>query len=800
MAASLLARFSPLESCNTVQSLGRTLGKRKRQKWICAAAGLTAVSGRRCYGDTSPKWGTNPVGLNAPEEEHSNGSETPRRNTWHIWRPPRRQTDEIATSNDVEAGSDRPLSAETKPAEEHLNRTYTPSYGHSPLVQGPLRDFEIEQLALDIDYAVELGPAVAREEPDRAFRCVAAAAAANDGQFIASISEPTFSAILVLLQSRDFIGRLLDIHTDISMWRAKLMGATRLHTIGAQHSRVLEVIVDLRRNAGAKLTLFDYEILLTAAKDLEHRSLGEKFWQCLADDGWTPNTKCYNGYMGAVMWETLVGGRSRHKTRVTPFHMRARRQSERYFRNYRLGMGGIRETSVRVLEDMLRSGVPPDEESFCTVILGAALEGEFTTVKHILKNVWEIDVDAVCNASADAEPCPTPMHPTDPKHPTSRLLLTVVRAFGANNDVPDALRLIEYIARHYKLDVGRNAWARLLEWTYVLSKRRSASDVADGKALGQLPSNTTLVVWDTMTRPPYNIEPDIPMLNRVIKTLHQRAHLPSLKEKMTEGLAIHIKTVDMLRRARNELDKLIQQGTLGIAPDMSIEKATRVWEHADLICTRNRHLLKSWLSYFLQATDSWMGADMELQWSTVEVPKFVWEWRRLMGRKLAYTIPTGLVEIEFVELNQVQERAMQSVKSLEHRQRMLETVTRITDGNWVFGGKRITKRATKILKAWALAEGEAATAGEETVVGDEEVEDRLDGDVGEIDLNDEHWGNAYAGEESLDDIHRGEGFASEDGVDDTEEEEAIAGDPEDAQSDGLEQPFHDDDDARRRKR
>ncbi|KAI9049131.1 hypothetical protein LZ554_006979 [Drepanopeziza brunnea f. sp. 'monogermtubi'] len=117
-----------------------------------------------------------------------------------------------------------------------------------------------------------------------------------------------------------------------------------------------------------------------------------------------------------------------------------------------------------------------------------------TGVEAILKRVRAIDVPALVTTS-DLPPAMA-YHPGSPFYLSKHFLFIIRHAYGINNNIPVALRLLDYLPRRYHIPVSIDVWEELLEWTFVLTNKKSTKrkgydrervPLYTGRGPGQLP-------------------------------------------------------------------------------------------------------------------------------------------------------------------------------------------------------------------------------------------------------------------------------------------------------------------------
>ena len=543
---------------------------------------------------------------------------------------------------------------------------------------------------LDVDYVAVLPKALASCVVDMTVRCLFAATKADDLRFIRTLDQTTFSEILRTVEPVYSIDKLASAHLEISSAVAQHLNIMSMRTVAWEYSNVISEVVAIRRSAGIRLTLKDYAVLLRGARDLGNRKLALVFWRQLEEDGHVPDIECYNYYMAIAVFDGMHNANARHKLRVIPFHMHARKVERpgREFRGYRVGAGGVKEKVIAIFSEMRKSGAHANQESFRAIMTAAAREGDLGTVKSILRKIWGVDV---AGPTGVVDGRPREMHRDSPLYPTTGLLFTLAHAFGINNDVPTALRLVDYMARHYELNIDLDVWNQLFEWTFVLScDRTSAKSRVDGTREGQLPPQSLKNLWDTMVQAPYYVEPTMGMYNRLIKNLFYRDISSTMIEKIEEGRQLYVRSrehaLGMWRQLEDGVLLSEQQQDL----DCQLELLRSRWEYADLLRKRNRYWLKRWVRLLLAATRATVNLDIDGDWSFRQIPRLLWEWRSLASRRVSYEVEGGIVEFNIRTQEEVDEDVLYAADMALKQQAVLSRVPKYVGGDWLGHDREVT--------------------------------------------------------------------------------------------------------------
>lgn len=524
-----------------------------------------------------------------------------------------------------------------------------------------------------IDYKVWLPKAIEERDADKVARCVYVAQQSLDDDFIKSISEATFTEILLVLEPRQNIQELSEAYMETSEYIAKQIGLMRVNKLMQQYGILLQEMAIIRRESGQLLTPEQYLIILRSAKDLGDSRLAKKVWNDLQRDGVVPDVEMYNAYLGSFVWAGYNNSTARHQERVINHNMLAREQKRRDmpFANYHIGSpGGIKEKTMEVLTAMLNDGLTATEETYRSIITAAAREGEIDTVKSVLRTAWDIDVDGVMELNpGDPEmPKPKALPEDSQQYPTSKLLWTLAHAFGINNDIPTALRLVDYVSREYDLFIDADSWSVLFEWTFILASPRSGTNARDDRKTGQLPKASVQTLFETMTNAPYFVEPTMGMYNHLIASMHRREASTKMPDIMEKAALLHAESRNARNSAWHHL-KLCQWKQEKGKSHSPISVARRRYEAAAVTSARNRLWMKRWVRLFLASLDDWHRRNLDEDQMYVEshgftlgsVPRMLWDWREFAGAQVVYDLPTGVLEIQM----QAEEDKLQAAMARE---------------------------------------------------------------------------------------------------------------------------------------
>lgn len=507
---------------------------------------------------------------------------------------------------------------------------------------------------MDVDYHADLPRALREGDQDLVARCLYAAEACRDYDFISKLSDDAFTELLHVIEPCRNIKEVANAYIKISEHTADQIGLSPVDQLMEEYGWMLQAIAAMRQRCGRRLTRDQYLILLRSASDLGEPDLALKLWESMQEDGVRPDLDMWNAYLAAHIRKNHHDSTPRHRERVINFHINARQKmrTDKPYRNYHIGERGIRQMSMAVLKAMLESDVRASEETYCLIMTAAAREGDIEVVKSVLRKVWDIDVTRLMELDeGDAEvPRPRELSRDSQFYPTSRLLGTLAYAFGINNSITTALRLVDYISREYDVTIDVDTWSTLFEWTFVLAQPRYGTSGHQDERTGRLPMASVSHLFNTLTGAPYHIEPTMNMLNLLIKMLRLQTAPVQMVQEMYMGLELTRKSLCARQRAWEDFDQCLYNRQMGRSHG-SVALARRKWETATIIHATHHQMIKRWVRLLCSSLEPYSRTELKSRkaragmWLRV-LPRLLWEWRSFTFARVRYDLPTGIVEIE----------------------------------------------------------------------------------------------------------------------------------------------------------
>ena len=421
----------------------------------------------------------------------------------------------------------------------------------------------------------------------------------GDEQMIASVPSTSISELFRLLEPDHFLVPFRDVHEDLTGKWVRWLHLQPIGSIFRKYFSIVERVAALRRRSGKPFGLTDFTFFLDCASAVGDGAAADMFWTTLKETGLNPDTTSFNHYMAAKCWAGLFSTRYRQRLRVQYYLSEERwrqRDDNMPLKNWPLRR---KHSVARIYEEMIAQGIVGDERTFSTLIMATAREGDLESIGWILKSCWNIDVAKLTEPDRAPPPEPVRHYAKDsPLHPGPDLLFAVANAYGANNDVSTAFRLVDHLSRQYDIEIPSKVWSELLEWTYVLSIPRQVDPDRERYYLaGALPTTTIKDFWLMMTQEPYHVKPTMTMLNYHVRGLNFRRSPDQTLENIKIGRDLYRRSVETFERAQRRLQLLDLLASHGIhfnTPEMSIRRARRDLELARLTKARDHR----WLSAF----------------------------------------------------------------------------------------------------------------------------------------------------------------------------------------------------------
>ena len=473
--------------------------------------------------------------------------------------------------------------------------------------------------------------------------------------YLASLPSTTFSEILRCLDPKHFVNRHVELHMEISESQARRLSIPGVDESGYmkflsiflnQVSRIIEV-----RAQQHPLSLSDFKYLLKCARATGNTTVAQSVWKSItwksrnnSETTIKLDAECYNHYLATKCWSDTLNHCRRDKLRVLPSRMWLRSWSAPPWRfdGYSVGPErGIKAQTAHIFRSMVESGISGNEETFCLMIVAMGREGDISAASNILKRVWDVDVDRILTEDESGVPPPRAYNRDSPFYPSEQLLFTIAHVWGNNNNIPAALRLIDYISRHYDVAIPIKVWNELLQWTYVISKRRNNKETEMNPAeqkLGQLPPPATMSLWQTMTSKPYNVKPTLQMYSRLILNLFSRERFLEAEKFMVQAFKASYSNLRDFQFAEKMYNST--PTTHPLAPQRA-----RDLYYTRLRVQRNQLYFRNWVDRYITLGCRSLRHHRP-QFTSQTVPNILKMWEQFLPPVVTYKVAQGEVKLQ----------------------------------------------------------------------------------------------------------------------------------------------------------
>ncbi|KAH1848999.1 hypothetical protein ACP6JD_004943 [Aspergillus fumigatus] len=476
---------------------------------------------------------------------------------------------------------------------------------------------------------------------------------------VGSLPESTFVEAFRSLSPAYFIDPFRAIYRPLHPSTVAVKGYPQLDKIFDRFASNLASIVSIRRSAGHRLGLAEYTHLLDCARSTGDALMADHIWHAMRQDDVIPDVQCYNYYMEAKVWDGAYTGREKYRLRVTPFAYRKRSFGKRNlgWKGYGTAGCSVRKEIMQILAEMTEEGTAGDEGTYVNVILASSRVGYISTMKHVLKTVWNIDIDALAPLGVSLNlPRVKEYDRSSPLYPTSRLLFAVAHAFGINNDIPAAMRVVSFISSSYDIPVPREVWQEILERSFVLSRPRFGKD-AERNQKGKVPYEFLTALGQAMKSEPFHIQPTMEMYQLLAKTVWNQARLADFRQYMESAYAILEETRRKRRTARAIIENYLgppqskatasDAGEPCVHPKLlwsrAFTEAVHTYDVLRMLTAQQTAIMER-LAKLLLIHPRWVGRDNPV-WERQLLPRVIEEWQDFLPESISFQIRSGDVYV-----------------------------------------------------------------------------------------------------------------------------------------------------------
>ncbi|KAJ5160081.1 uncharacterized protein N7482_007085 [Penicillium canariense] len=519
------------------------------------------------------------------------------------------------------------------------------------------------------EYAEKFFRVIEDGQPDQV---MAAMTDPRSAGLVGSLPQTVFVEALHRLSPAHFVEPFRDLHRPLHAWAILTNGLRRVEEIFDEYVKNLFTITRYRTASGHGLQLAEFTHLLNCARAMGNGVFADQVWDTMKVMDVVPDTVCYNHYMETKVWDHCYTGDEAYRLRMIPRNYKKRRSDppSRGWQGYGTAQRSVRKLVLRLFDQMQQEGHLGDERTYINMMLAAARVGHNLGMKHVLNEVWNINVDALKMEPDNSKlPPATAYDPWSALYPTENLLFAVAHALGTNNDIAGAIRTVQFISWSYQVPIPAKVWHELFERAYVLSRERfSQNETAKSKertdqanTIGRISLDLVRSVFDTMTSEPYNVTPTMQNWRFMINVSIDNGRLEDCKDYIQGAYDLLVETrakeaeartvvLRCLRPALEAAREQIRQSATTPDPELFqspiLAEAIQAYEIIRLQVWQQVYLFKRAL-YIAVRVQSWNDIS-DKEWHYQERPKMLEEWVDFIPSKiqLFYGAETGFIEMK----------------------------------------------------------------------------------------------------------------------------------------------------------
>lgn len=465
-------------------------------------------------------------------------------------------------------------------------------------------------------------------------------------RLVGALPHRTFVRLFLLLSPAYFVLPYRDIHWSLHPSTVRAKRYKSLSLMFDELAQKITGIVQIRQSADNPLCLAEYKHLLDWARSMGDRPMAEFVWAALqADLDVSPDLQCYNYYLETIIWSGCYTGVERYRNYVTgrKYWQRARREPG--YTNYGTWSSSLRLEVLDIFSEMTSAGITGDEATFVNVLLATARVGYIDGVMDLLRTVWNIHVQALCNNDPSLPPV-TPLDRLSPIYPTDRLLFAVAHAFGTNSNFPAAMRLVDFISRSYDVPVPEYVWLELCQRGFIQTRFKTMRRCR-GPRQDEIEPDLLLQTCAAMMSAPHNVMPTIDVYRIMAKTIWDWNHQAHFRQLLVAAYRLVKEAIRKRKEARlflvGYLDRIARQ-TAGTTIDYEMLHSR---EFADAVRTYDIHRLRAAQHIMvmerlvrLLVIRRWRYDDWELR----GLPLALEEWQDFLPEHFDIHVPAGQVK------------------------------------------------------------------------------------------------------------------------------------------------------------
>ncbi|KAH6652061.1 mitochondrial ATPase expression-domain-containing protein [Truncatella angustata] len=463
--------------------------------------------------------------------------------------------------------------------------------------------------------------------------------------------------------------QILSLGAVVDEWGTRILYTTLL--------RQMLILMRALHSNGQRLNINDYLPLFRAAGLTSDVSVTQLLWNQMVEHeiSYWRNSITYDEFMKArFLTEPAYTGYDKSHLMMTPRNLH--RQAGTYLiasvsrldnlrknirrRKFKFGLNRNRNVAED-LSRLMRKRLPPTRlffymrihglrmthNSLCQFIVAFARSGSLRFIQyHILEDYFGISVHkdnrdgeiSVKRAFIKTKSTKNPFRPARPPYlPTAKLIDAVVYAYCSNGQLPMAFHIVDFISNKYRIPISPNVWFELLEWAYIMSTPPTSTAWDIAGLSNRIPSrNSVEIIWNTMTAPPYKVQPGFKQYDIFIRAL--------LRLERREEAFVHMREARKIYEYQcTEFETAAFEYASAKSAGINDTKELQAFRRARFLKAYMRQRMNGWCNIFLEKV--FRTKDMHDPVATRGIPDFVREWRDVLSNPLRYRIASGFVHL-----------------------------------------------------------------------------------------------------------------------------------------------------------
>lgn len=307
-----------------------------------------------------------------------------------------------------------------------------------------------------------------------------------------------------------------------------------------------ELVFNSMVQAGHELNPKEISKLIKVASRAGLENVVQEIWNGIYRGNIPRSVELWNSYMKATcnadetLWYRKFNGA---KSKKLPLEPRATNDA------------------LNLVSDILADGISPDSTTYETVVLYLGQKGDLDYAAAVVSAVWGIKLE---HAPLDDDRS-TPVPIGSPLYPQISTLVSIINAYGANDQLVEGLKLMEKMQGLYNLPISGDyailLWETILKWAYFSTE-----------PWGNTPGIALDAIWTSVVDR-HHLNPNGKMFHYKIKRDLALRDYDAMLEFIPQVLSSH-----NVKRKHSHASQILYQATKGLANVGRLEDCDKALE------------------------------------------------------------------------------------------------------------------------------------------------------------------------------------------------------------------------------